>query len=134
VVDEARQQHDLADVGHAQAKRALRLMRRKDVAAAARFFDARQHLGQIRVQGLRSGRRRHARRGAGEQRVVELAPQLAQGDAGAGLLDAQTLRRTRDALRSVNLDEDAEPVEIKLGHGRLYENDMRGIRYWALTQ
>jgi hypothetical protein len=55
-----------------------------------------------------------------EQAIVEVMAKLVQRDAGARLRNAESLRCARHALRLVDLDEDAEPVEIELGHGELY--------------
>ena len=46
-----------------------------------------------------------------------MAAQLAQGDAGIGLRDAELVRCARDALGLVDLSEDVEPSDIELGHG-----------------
>jgi hypothetical protein len=50
-------------------------------------------------------------------RGVGSLPREVQGDAGVGLRHAAALRGQRDALRLVDLDEHAEPVEVELGHG-----------------
>ena len=82
---------------------------------------------------MRFGRRLHACRCAGEQAIIKMTAQLAQHDAGARLLNAKSQRCTRDALRFVHLDEDAEPLKIKFRHAPLYQNDMFSIQYTALT-
>ena len=57
---------------------------------------------------------------------------------GAGLGDAQPLCGTRHALRLVDLDEHAEPVDVELGHGTgaapLFKNDIQGIKQCVLAQ
>ena len=76
-----------------------------------------------------------------------MAPALAQRDAGAGLLHPRPRRCARDALRLVDLDENAQPVKIEFGHKQpgeatrsnneleqLYKNDMQRIRYLLFTQ
>jgi hypothetical protein len=67
----------------------------------------------------------------------EVAAQLVQRNAGAGLFHAQRLRGARNALCFVDFNEDAEPVQVKFCHGvsasMLYKNDIDNIINLPLT-
>ncbi|MDT4835177.1 hypothetical protein FQZ97_688330 [compost metagenome] len=117
VVEQAGQQHHLADVGHADAKAPLRARRLEAAAVALRLRQLRQRLAQVRVDALGVRRGLHALRGAGEQAVVEVRAQLVQRRAGRRLRHAQALGRLGDVAGLVDLVEHGEPFEIELGHG-----------------
>jgi hypothetical protein len=78
VVQQARQQHHLADVRHANAKSLPRQRRVKRRPAAVGNLQLRQDLCQCRVNLLRERRRLHALCCAGKQLVVKVRTQLVQ--------------------------------------------------------
>ena len=117
MVDEPRQQHNFADVGHADPEFAHGLLGHERTGCPACLFKPHQRFQQIRVNGLRAWRWFHASRRAAEKRIIKMSAQLVQHHAGAGLLHTEHLRRTRDALRFVDFNENAEPVQVKLCHG-----------------
>jgi len=133
VVEQAGQQHDLADVGHAHAEGPARQGRIEGGAAAAGGLQLRQHFAQMRQQAFGMRRGLHAARGAGEQPVVEVHTQLVEHGADGRLRQAQLLGRLRHAAGLVDLVEHGEPLEIELGHGTTPGKTMRALWKIAIT-
>src|SRR5438552_11468270 len=137
MVDERRQNDDLADVRHADTELPPRV-RRVERGAGSEYLhqpvDRRHHFG---VDPLRVRRRLHAARRATEQPVAEMAAQLVERDARIGLSHIEPFGSTRHALRPVNLDEDVQPFEVQFRHGdhylktiwQLYQNMSLRNRY-----
>ena len=76
MVDKPGQQHDFADVGHADSELARGLPGQESLGGAARFVQSAKRFNHIGVDGLGSGRGRHAGGCATKKRVIKMPPQL----------------------------------------------------------
>ena len=66
------------------------------------------------------GRRAHAPRGAGKERITKMTAQLVEDAAGSCLRHSQAFGGEGDVLRLVDLHKDAQPVGIQFRHEALY--------------
>ena len=111
------QQHELADVGHADAEVAGGLLRIELHALAEHPLEGLQRLAYRVDQRFTQRRRVHAGGRAHKQRVTELFAQLAQRNAHRRLAKPQRLGRAAHAARFIDFVEDTEQAGIEGVHG-----------------
>jgi len=103
----------VARVRHADAEAALRGRRHErqlPVRQAPKRFE---DLARLPDQRVRLRRRLHPGRRADEQRITQLAAQLAEPDADRGLALLEQIGRARHAARRVEQVEELELPEIE---------------------
>jgi len=119
VPEQARQEVDLADVGHPHGEGPLAGGGVKVAALLQRAADQTQGLAHRFAQLLRIGRGLHAARRAHEELVAQQLAQPRQRIAHRGLRDAQLERHPRDAAVFQQVVEDLQQVQIQPVHSHI---------------
>ncbi len=115
VLQQRRQEHDLADIGHDQRVDPALLSRGEFAAVLQALLNLRQGTADDRTEPFGERRRQHAAGRPHEQTIPEMLSQTADRVARSRLRQTDRSRGLRYALELPDRVEDGEEVEIEIG-------------------